>query len=95
MHTFTYALRECIACPLSHALATNTPAPRSKNGTYLLSKRTGKKVRLDEARYYELQERDVLSFGDSTREYVVLNDEMAEKGKKADSDAEAPMPKFV
>ena len=67
----------------------------SKNGTFLLSKRTGKKVRLEDSCYYELQEKDVLSFGDSTREYVVLNDEMTETGKKADSDVEAPMPKFV
>jgi hypothetical protein len=67
----------------------------SKNGTFLLSRRTGNKVKLEDSRFYELQERDVLSFGDSTREYVVMNDEMAETGKKADSDVEPDLPKFV
>jgi hypothetical protein len=51
-------------------------------------------VQLEDSRYYELQEKDVISFGHSTREYVVLNDEMTE-GKKVDSDVEPDLPKFI
>ena len=40
----------------------------STNGTFL----NGEQV--EAARYYELRERDVIRFGSSTREYVLLHD---------------------
>lgn len=39
----------------------------STNGTFLNGKR------IDSARYIELREKDVLKFGESTREYVLLS----------------------
>jgi smad nuclear-interacting protein 1 len=40
----------------------------SSNGTYLNNKR------IDPQRYYELREKDMLKFGYSSREYVLLHD---------------------
>ncbi len=40
----------------------------SANGTFLNN------VKLEAQRYYQLQEKDVLKFGFSTREYVLLNE---------------------
>jgi smad nuclear-interacting protein 1 len=48
----------------------------SVNGTHLKNKKTGEKKKLDDARFYELKPGDVLSFGLSTREYVLLFEEM-------------------
>ena len=39
----------------------------STNGTYLNGER------IEGARYYELRHKDVLRFGESTREYVIMN----------------------
>ncbi|KAL5108872.1 Smad nuclear-interacting protein 1 [Taenia crassiceps] len=47
----------------------------STNGTFLNNKK------IESRRYYELREKDVLKFGYSTREYVVMTDQVA-----ADSD---------
>jgi len=44
----------------------------SSNGTYLNNKR------IESNRYYELQEKDMLKFGFSTREYVLLHGDSAE-----------------
>jgi len=44
----------------------------SSNGTYLNN------VRMDPQRYYELKEKDVLKFGYSTREYVLLHENSGE-----------------
>ncbi|QQP53685.1 Uncharacterized protein FKW44_006244, partial [Caligus rogercresseyi] len=41
----------------------------SSNGTFLNNKR------IDPKRYYELKEKDVIKFGFSSREYVLLHDE--------------------
>lgn len=49
----------------------------SANGTFLNNKQ------IDAKRYYELQEKDVLKFGFSTREYVMLHAQ-----SKADDDDE-------
>jgi smad nuclear-interacting protein 1 len=46
---------------------------QSTNGTIL----NGQK--LDDSRYYELKEKDVLKFGFSTREYVLLREELADE----------------
>ena len=40
----------------------------SSNGTYLNNNR------IDPQRYYELKEKDVIKFGYSTREYVLLHE---------------------
>ncbi len=40
----------------------------SSNGTYLNNQR------IDSKRYYELQEKDMLKFGYSSREYVILHE---------------------
>ncbi|KAL7295492.1 hypothetical protein TKK_0011140 [Trichogramma kaykai] len=50
----------------------------SANGTFI------NKVKLEPKRYYELQERDVVTFGFSSREYVVLHEEC--KGEELDDD---------
>lgn len=50
----------------------------SGNGTYLNGER------IQTQRYYELRERDVLKFGFSSREYVVLNEFSAEAGDDDD-----------
>jgi smad nuclear-interacting protein 1 len=42
----------------------------SANGTFL----NGEKI--EDKRYYELREKDVLKFGYSTREYVVMREDM-------------------
>lgn len=41
----------------------------SSNGTYLNNKR------IDPQRYYELREKDMLKFGYSSREYVLLHEQ--------------------
>ena len=41
----------------------------SSNGTYLNNKR------IDAQRYYELREKDMLKFGYSSREYVLLHEQ--------------------
>ena len=43
----------------------------SANGTFLNGKR------IDASRFYELKPKDVLKFGQSSREYVLLHDELA------------------
>jgi smad nuclear-interacting protein 1 len=43
----------------------------STNGTFL------NEERLDPARYYELRASDVIRFGSSTRDYVLLNADRA------------------
>ena len=45
---------------------------KSSNGTFL------NKERIDSLRYYELRHQDVLSFASSTREYVLLNTDVAQ-----------------
>lgn len=45
----------------------------SANGTYL------NKERIQPERYYELMEKDVLKFGFSTREFVILNEKSLEQ----------------
>ena len=40
----------------------------STNGTILNG------VKIDDARYYEMREQDVIKLGESTREYVLLAD---------------------
>lgn len=44
----------------------------SANGTFL----NGKKI--ESSRFYELKPKDVLKFGQSSREYVLLYDELAQ-----------------
>ncbi len=44
---------------------------KSSNGTFL------NKERIDSLRYYELRHQDVISFASSTREYVLLNTDLA------------------
>lgn len=46
----------------------------STNGTFING------VRLDSARYYELRRGDVITFGASTREYVLLTEQSAKSG---------------
>ena len=46
----------------------------STNGTFING------VRLDSARYYELKRGDVITFGASTREYVLLTDQSSKTG---------------
>jgi smad nuclear-interacting protein 1 len=58
----------------------------SVNGTHLKNKKTGTKEKLDDSRYYELKPGDVLSFGLSTRDYVLLFEEMV--GNVPDDDAD-------
>mmetsp|Transcript_477 Transcript_477/g.631 ORF Transcript_477/g.631 Transcript_477/m.631 type:complete len:283 (-) Transcript_477:166-1014(-) len=41
---------------------------QSTNGTFINGER------VEDSRYYEIKEKDVIKFGESTREYVVLND---------------------
>ncbi len=55
----------------------------STNGTHLKNKKTGQKERLDDSRYYELKVGDVVSFGLSSRDYVLLHEELV-KGVGAD-----------
>jgi len=55
----------------------------STNGTFLKNKKLGKKERLDDSRYYELKPHDLFSFGESSRDYVLLYDELV--GKKSNS----------
>lgn len=52
----------------------------SINGTYLNNQR------VEPRRFYELKEKDVLKFGFSTREYVILTE------KSQDSDDDEPEP---
>lgn len=54
----------------------------SANGTFVNNKR------IDPRRYVELLERDVLKFGFSTREYVVLHEES--QGEDVDDDVTGP-----
>lgn len=54
----------------------------SANGTFVNNKR------IDARRYVELLERDVLKFGFSTREYVVLHEES--QGENQDDDVSGP-----
>lgn len=56
----------------------------SGNGTYLNNQR------IDPQRYYELKEKDVLKFGFSSREYVLLHEssDTAEVDAKKDEDEE-------
>lgn len=57
----------------------------STNGTFL----NGNKI--EPSRYYELKEKDILKFGFSSREYVVLSEEMCKKSvpkEEEDSDDE-------
>lgn len=42
---------------------------QSTNGTFINGER------VEDSRYYELKEKDIVKFGESTREYVLLNDE--------------------
>jgi len=46
---------------------------KSTNGTYLNGNR------IEDSRYYELKEKDVLKFGFSSREYVLLREELVDK----------------
>jgi smad nuclear-interacting protein 1 len=46
----------------------------STNGTFING------VRLDSARYYELKRGDVITFGASTREYVLLTEQSSKTG---------------
>lgn len=55
---------------------------KSGNGTYLNGER------IEPQRYVELKEKDVLKFGFSTREFVVLNENSAEEYGDAGSDSE-------
>ena len=48
----------------------------STHGTFL----NGKKI--DDGRYYELREKDAIHFGQSTREYVLLNESSSNGGGK-------------
>eukprot|EP00794_Sanderia_malayensis_P006360 gene6360-7088_t len=54
----------------------------SSNGTFLNNNK------IDPRRYYELQERDVLKFGFSSREYVILNDQSKDAGTSEDEEEE-------
>lgn len=45
---------------------------QSTNGTYL------NKDRIEDSRYYEVKPKDVLKFGFSSRDYVVLNERLVE-----------------
>ncbi|XP_053563110.1 smad nuclear-interacting protein 1 [Bombina bombina] len=78
---------------VSFTRANGTPGRRvrpyiidlgSGNGTYLNNQR------IDPQRYYELKEKDVLKFGFSTREYVVLHEtsDTSEVDKKQDEEDE-------
>lgn len=53
----------------------------SANGTFLNNQK------IEARRYYELKEKDVLKFGYSTREYVLLNDKS--KVSQSDDDVES------
>ncbi|KAI1717836.1 FHA domain-containing protein [Ditylenchus destructor] len=55
---------------------------KSGNGTYLNG------ARIDAQRYYELKEKDILKFGFSSREYVVLNEMSLEGEEDEQSDEE-------
>lgn len=55
---------------------------KSGNGTYLNG------ARIEAQRYYELKEKDVLKFGFSSREYVVLNEMSLEGEEDEESDEE-------
>ena len=46
----------------------------STNGTYLNNER------LDAQRYYELYEKDMVRFGNSSREYILLHDRSLDGG---------------
>lgn len=59
----------------------------STNGTFLLNKATGEKEKIDDSRYYELKAGDVIAFGFSTREYVLLHEELAQVSPPRDTDA--------
>jgi len=71
----------CFACaskaihfafsPCLPLLAALPPLAESTNGTFLNSRR------IDSARYVELKPGDVLRFGLSSRDFVLLHDEMA------------------
>uniref|UniRef100_A0A0N5CFB7 FHA domain-containing protein n=1 Tax=Strongyloides papillosus TaxID=174720 RepID=A0A0N5CFB7_STREA len=52
----------------------------STNGTFL----NGEKI--ESSRYYELKEKDVLKFGFSSREYVVLSENMCQKDVSEDKE---------
>ncbi|CAM9189351.1 unnamed protein product [Heterosigma akashiwo] len=41
---------------------------KSTNGTFINGER------IEDSRYYQLLEKDCVKFGESTREYIVLND---------------------
>ena len=49
---------------------------KSTNGSYIND------VMVKPQRYYELRAKDILKFGNSTREYVLLYDQIIESGKK-------------
>jgi len=50
---------------------------KSTNGTFLLNRKTKQKDKIEDSRYYELKAGDVFSFGQSTRDYVLMRDDMA------------------
>lgn len=54
----------------------------SANGTYL------NKERIEAQRYYELMEKDVLKFGFSSREFVILNEKSLEQEEDEESEDE-------
>lgn len=54
----------------------------SINGTYLNNQR------IESRRFYELKEKDVLKFGFSTREYVILTEKSRDQEEKEDSNDE-------
>ncbi len=49
----------------------------SANGTFL------NKIRLDKMRYVELRHRDMLKFGGSSRDYILLQEDQVKTDKKA------------
>ncbi len=53
----------------------------SANGTFLNNKK------IESQRYVELKEKDVLKFGFSTREYVVLHENSQESGGESEVEA--------
>lgn len=52
------------------------------NGTYLNN------ARIEPQRYYELKEKDVIKFGFSSREYVLLHENSLENAEKNSSESE-------
>jgi smad nuclear-interacting protein 1 len=59
----------------------------STNGTFIMNKATGEKEKIDDSRYYELKPGDLIAFGFSSREYVLLHEELAKVSPAHDSDA--------